>query len=624
MKLLHTSDWHVGKPIRGRSRADEHAAVLAEIAEVADAEAVDLVLVVGDLFDAAAPPPEAERIVYSSLVTLSAGGQRPVVVVAGNHDHARPAGRRRPGLRSPRRPHPRQAARGRMTAGCCRSLLRAVSPAWRLLPFPSQRGVVTAEQLMTKDAGDHGGAYAERVKRILDSLAAGFADDAVNVVLAHLMVMGGTMGGGERGAHTIFDYWVPAAAFPATAHYAALGHLHRAQAIDGPCPLHYCGSPLQLDFGETANAPQVNVVSAVPGKPGVDVRPVLLSAGRRLRVLRGTPEQLESVDVDDFGDDHLKLVVVSPPVPGLADSLRERFPNAVEVVLAAHDDDERRGGSAAETPTRIGRSPQELFASYLEEASAPDDDVQRLFAELVDELVTRMKPVRLELEGFTAFRNRTTVEFEGADLFALCGPTGAGKTSLIDAMTFALYGSVPRLDEGRVAPVISQGLAEARIRFDFTVGGEPYVAVRVVRGTKAGGATTKEARLETGDGTVLAGDAKALTTAVTDLLGLDFKQFTTCVSLPQGEFARFLHAEPRHRQDLLVRLLDLGLYEKVGQAARQRAAAGRAGGGARLGPAGEARRRHAPGRCCRCGAGGGPGVAARRGGRGRARARRCS
>ena len=111
--------------------------------------------------------------------------------------------------------------------------------------------------------------------------------------------------------------------------------------------------------------------------------------------------------------------------------------------------------------------------------------------------------MRLELEGFTAFRSPTVVEFDGADLFALSGPTGAGKTSIIDAMTFALYGAVPRLDERAVAPVISQGLAECRIRFDFTVGGEPYVAVRIVRTTKTG-ATTKEARLERGDGTVLA------------------------------------------------------------------------------------------------------------------------
>ena len=123
--------------------------------------------------------------------------------------------------------------------------------------------------------------------RILRVLTAGFRADTVNLVAAHLMVMGGTMGGGERGAHTVFDYWVPATAFPATAQYVALGHLHRAQQLPGPAPLHYCGSPLQLDFGETANEPAVNVVDVRPGKPAV-VRAVPLAAGSRLRTLRGT------------------------------------------------------------------------------------------------------------------------------------------------------------------------------------------------------------------------------------------------------------------------------------------------------------------------------------------------
>ena len=186
-----------------------------------------------------------------------------------------------------------------------------------------------------------------------------------------------------------------------------------------------------------------------------------------------------------------------------------------------------------------------------------------------------MRPVRLEVEGFTAFRRPTVVEFAGADLFALVGPTGAGKTSIIDALTFALYGSVPRLDDRRaVAPVISQNLTEARVRLDFTVDGETYTAVRVVRATKAGGATTKEARLQREEA-VLAGAADEVTDAVTQLLGLGFEHFTTCVSLPQGQFARFLHDKPRTRQDLLVRLLDLGLYDRVAAAARQRSALAR-------------------------------------------------
>jgi exonuclease SbcC len=181
-----------------------------------------------------------------------------------------------------------------------------------------------------------------------------------------------------------------------------------------------------------------------------------------------------------------------------------------------------------------------------------------------------MRPLRLEAEGFTVFRQPVVVDFADADLFALVGPTGAGKTSLIDAITFALYGSVPRLDDRRaVAPVVSQNLTEARVRLDFAVGDTTYTAVRVVRATKTG-ATTKEARLQKGD-EVIAGNADEVGAAVVDLLGLTYEHFTTCVSLPQGQFARFLHDKPRDRQDLLVRLLDLGVYDKVASAARQRA-----------------------------------------------------
>ncbi|MPZ74452.1 MAG: AAA family ATPase, partial [Nitriliruptorales bacterium] len=183
-----------------------------------------------------------------------------------------------------------------------------------------------------------------------------------------------------------------------------------------------------------------------------------------------------------------------------------------------------------------------------------------------------MRPLRLELHGFTAFREQVVVDFTGADLFALSGPTGAGKSSIIDGMCFALYGSVPRLDRRTVAPVISMGKVEARIRFDFTVADREFSAVRVVRRT-ANGASTKEARLEH-EGQVVAGDADGMTAAVEHLLGLGFEQFTKSVVLPQGEFARFLHDKPSARQELLVKLLELGVYEGMrGDASSRQSAA---------------------------------------------------
>jgi DNA repair protein SbcC/Rad50 len=183
-----------------------------------------------------------------------------------------------------------------------------------------------------------------------------------------------------------------------------------------------------------------------------------------------------------------------------------------------------------------------------------------------------MRPRRLEIAGFTSFKEPTEVDFEGSDFFALVGPTGAGKSSVIDAMCFALYGSVPRYDNRNlVSPVISHGRVEAKVLLDFSIEGKEYTAVRVVR-RSGKGATTKEARLECG-GEVLAGNADEVTETVSGLIGLSFEHFTRCVVLPQGEFARFLHDKPAERQDLVVKLLNLGVYEDMRQRASARATA---------------------------------------------------
>lgn len=188
-----------------------------------------------------------------------------------------------------------------------------------------------------------------------------------------------------------------------------------------------------------------------------------------------------------------------------------------------------------------------------------------------------MRPRRLVMEGFLAYRKRTEVDFADADLFVLSGPTGSGKSSVIDGMTFALYGTIPRLDDRRsVAPVISAMSDQARISFEFSVGDQIFTAVRLV-GRRGSGATTPEARLQRGD-EVLASGADEVTAEVTRVLGLTFDHFTKAVVLPQGAFAEFLTDKPKDRQALLRALLDIGLFEQVMQLAnaRARTAEGRA------------------------------------------------
>ena len=379
MRILHTSDWHVGKAIRGRSRAAEHQAVLGEIADVAERQSVDLAIVAGDLFDTATPTGEAERIVYRALLDLAAGG-RPVVVIAGNHDSAQRLAAVAP-LSEASGIHVASALRPPDDGGVLELDADGARALVALVPFPSQRYVVTADMLMAGDAADAHADYADRVGRIVATLTQGFRGDTVNIVAAHLAVMGGVLGGGERGAHTVFDYWVPATAFPGSAQYVALGHLHRAQQVPGPTPLHYCGSPLQLDFGETANDPVVHVVDIRPGAPAV-VQAHPLTVGRRLRTLRGTLADVLEVGAA-AGGDHLRVVLDEPARAGLADEVRAALPQAVEVVLASRAAEVATRQPA--DPNRLQRSPRDLLAEYLAEQDAHDDRVLRLFDELLDD-----------------------------------------------------------------------------------------------------------------------------------------------------------------------------------------------------------------------------------------------
>ena len=187
-----------------------------------------------------------------------------------------------------------------------------------------------------------------------------------------------------------------------------------------------------------------------------------------------------------------------------------------------------------------------------------------------------MRPVRLLVSGFGAFREDTEIDFEDADFFALVGPTGSGKSTVVDAMCFALYGNIPRYDDERLrAAVVSLGALEAKVSFTFDLEGDRYVATRVMRLDGKGGTRPSRASLErtAADGTTTALTEKVseMDKLVLGLIGLDFADFTKCVVLPQGDFAQFLRAKGKERNELLSRLLRLDVYERVGKRAREEA-----------------------------------------------------
>lgn len=375
VKILHTSDWHVGRRIRGRDRSDEHRSVLAELVTIAAGAEVQLVVVAGDIFDMSAPTPAAEQIVWRGLLDLAEVA--PVVIIAGNHDNPGRLEAVSPLLEMGRivacsEPSPPDRA------GVVSYEELGIKVA--MLPFVSQRGIVRAEQIMGFDPDQHAGAYEERIKRLIEALTASMTTDTVNLLASHLTVHGAQEGGGERQAH-IFGYAVPASVFPGHLSHVALGHLHRQQKVPHGGSVWYSGSPLQLDFGEVDDRKGALLVEATPGLPS-KVTAVPLTSGRRLVTLRGTMEQVLA-GADEVDGAYVKVELIEKARVGLADAVRSAIPGAVDVTLL-----KPAPARSRTIESRRAISPRDAFHRYLEDNNVGDEKVEALFAELLDEAVT--------------------------------------------------------------------------------------------------------------------------------------------------------------------------------------------------------------------------------------------
>ncbi|WP_054949136.1 exonuclease SbcCD subunit D [Numidum massiliense] len=298
MRILHTADWHLGKTLEGRDRSEEQYRVMAEICEIAEEEAVDLVLIAGDVYQTVNPPAWAENLFYETIHRLSNFGKRAVVVISGNHDNPERIRAANPladkqgvylvGLPKDEltpsklpRPHSVQAVAART------GLLELAVPTCAhhavlaLLPYPSEARL---QELLSASAevSDIRAAYSERIGQWFAAQEAYFRPDTVNVAMSHLFVHGGQESDSERQIQLGGAYAVEADKLPRTAHYVALGHLHRPQKVAAAlAPTRYAGSPLAYSFSEAGQEKSVVLIEAEPGKSAT-TRLIRLTSGRPL------------------------------------------------------------------------------------------------------------------------------------------------------------------------------------------------------------------------------------------------------------------------------------------------------------------------------------------------------
>jgi DNA repair protein SbcD/Mre11 len=382
MRFLHTSDWHAGKVLKGHSRLAELRDVLGEIVRIAREREVDAVLVAGDLYETAAPSAEAQELVVRTLLALRRAGAA-VIAIAGNHDHQPTFDAYRPLMSAVditlvgqvRRPQD-----GGVVSFHARSTGEPVNVA--VLPFLSQRYAVRAAQLLANTPAENAAGYDQMVRDVVAALTAGFGTGSVNLLMAHLTVTGAALdGGGERQAQSIFDYHVPATAFPADLHYVALGHVHRRQSMPAPCPVHYCGSPLRVDFGEVDSSPVVLVVDAAPDLPA-RVTEIPVTTARMLRTVRGTLAELARLASTVDSEDLLKVVVREPARAGLREDVQHLLPGALDVRIDPEFATRRPDAPRAATD----RAPGDLLRDYLRTRDVKDPRVEALFDRLYEQV----------------------------------------------------------------------------------------------------------------------------------------------------------------------------------------------------------------------------------------------
>lgn len=264
MRILHTSDWHLGKSLEGFSRMDEQEAFLNDFIEIVKEENVDMVIIAGDIYDSANPPSRAEKMFYDTLKKLSSNGERITLVIAGNHDNPERLVAAGPLARD----HgiimlgtPKSVAdtgvygRHRVVdsgEGFVEVEINNERAVILTVPYPSEKRLNEVIYDAMDEEEEKVKSYSERIKVLFDSLSKKYRDDTINIAVSHLFAMGSEEAGSERNVQLGGSFIVDGGCLPVNAQYIALGHIHKPQLVPGTNRrARYAGSPIHYSKKET-------------------------------------------------------------------------------------------------------------------------------------------------------------------------------------------------------------------------------------------------------------------------------------------------------------------------------------------------------------------------------------
>lgn len=362
MRILHTSDWHIGHKLYERSRVEEHRKFLEWLLGIIKEEEIDLLLVAGDIFDTALPSAESTDLYYRFLFRLYEETNASAVIIAGNHDSAI------------RLAAPREFLKmGRIhVAGIfenideCVVTLRKDDAAVAIAAVPYLAEGEILPHVSFEGDIERAARYREAVKRLYQDCVAKMPPEVPKILLGHLFVQGGKAGNSERTILVGGTMLTRVADFPEKVDYVALGHLHRPQEIKGrEYAVMYSGSVLPLTFQEATYDKKLYIFDSDSRELEDITVPVFQEL---IRVAGSFNEILTTArsELNDWQGKYIEVQVrMETPIVGAGDMIRNAFAErggevlVVDAKLALQD-----GGGEISAEEISSKSPEEIFVEF--------------------------------------------------------------------------------------------------------------------------------------------------------------------------------------------------------------------------------------------------------------------
>ncbi len=610
MKILHIGDIHLGCTLDNQRRHEEFEKVFAFLTELAAKEHAEAALFAGDVFDSGTPSVESQKLYFRFLEDLRCAGCRQIIAIAGNHDNANfleaPQGLLRVmDIHVVGRPDPAHPEHEVIFLGPAEDPAAIVCA----VPFLRERDVRAAvpegENAQQKSAEMSSGiiSHYQRVYEEADKQRSG--RNIPIIAMGHFYAAGSAFAAsGEEDASSSYETVGTLEALdlktmPEGFAYGALGHIHKPQCVPGHSRWCYAGSLLRMQLRKNMYAPQVILLDTqdLAHPRGVEIPETCF---HKMRVIEGDMDELRR----QLGDlaARKESVWVKPIYTGeevrpnwQIDLRLEMRDTSVQII---HPEVRRKSAEKEEAPAEVSdrmlseMTPEEVFMETLDADPelTSEDQKARLHAaylSIQDEVLQpaaqaeppaaaprgTMKFKRLMFKNVNSLYGEHKIDFEDPafrnGIFLISGDTGAGKSSILDAICLALYGCTPRAEKPTKDrdDIMSKGANELIAELTFSLGDQEYRACFEHSRAERSDArkTFRDSRQELYRGKVALTRTKdEFKNEIARLVGLNMRQFTQCVLLAQGGFDAFLKASSDERSAILSSITGTEIYGALG------------------------------------------------------------